>query len=576
MPKTLPLLLILLGSSILFAQEVRLPVDIRQHNLTTYNASLFNPAFSLDRNNPQSVAIWTRWQWQSIDADPTTIFLNYSRKLNTKSAVGIGFFQHNTGIFFNTGGVLNYAHTLELSPLVKLSFGANLFGFQQNLADTRFQTDPQIILPQQQTTNDFILQFAPGINLMVENFSFSLASENLFDYNFASKESNTLASDKIFMAMVSYDLPIAIGSDPTAFLRPSFYLRTIPLLDNQIGLSTLFSTNKYWGQLGYNNFYGISVGGGGTFYNRVSLGALIEFGTSSSINSKNPSFEIVASYFLGKPEDRRKVAGFVMEDVIIKTIEEERIEEERIEEEKIEKPEKAAPTINEEKQEKEAEKLEKKNARERVAQEKALTREKRKEAIAAVKKEKEELAERKKIEQKQAKVAREQAKKDEALAAAEKLKEEKEQAATKAKEGEEIAVSAKQEQERKQDAISAVELAEIEAAKKQDLEKRTEEQEKADQPKAGEKYEEVTAEDGLEPGYYLIANVFGTKKYYDAFMKDLISKGLNPKSFYRSKNKYNYAYLGRYATMAEARKARDSKFGGKYPEKTWIYRVVGE
>ncbi|MFK5972712.1 MAG: PorP/SprF family type IX secretion system membrane protein [Flavobacteriaceae bacterium] len=570
MPKTLPLLLILLGSSILFAQEVRLPVDIRQHNLTTYNASLFNPVFSLDRNNPQSIAVWARWQWQSIDADPTTIFLNYTRKLNDKSAASVGFFQHNTGIFFNTGGVLNYAHTLELSSLVKLSFGANLFGFQQNLADTRFQTDPQIILPQQQATNDFILQFAPGINLSVENFSFGLASENLFDYNFASKESNTLASDKIFLAMVSYDLPISIGSDPTAFLRPSFYLRTIPLLDNQIGLSTLFSTTKYWGQLGYNNFYGISVGGGGTFFNKVSLGALIEFGTNASINSKNPSFELVASYFLGKPEDRRKEVRYVVEAEILKTIAEE----------KTEKPVKPAEnvdsTIDEEKQKKEAEKLEKKKAREDAAQEKVLAREKRKDAIAAVKREKEVLAERKKIEEKQAKVDREQAKKAEALAAAEKLKDEKKQAATKAKESEAIAVSAKQEQEHKRDSINKIERTKIEAAKKQDKEKRTKEQEKADQPQAGEKYEEVIAEDGLEPGYYLIANVFGTKKYFDAFMKDLTNKGLEPKSFYRSRNKYNYAYLGRYATMAEARKARDNKLGGKYPEKTWIYRVVAD
>jgi hypothetical protein len=88
-----------------------------------------------------------------------------------------------------------------------------------------------------------------------------------------------------------------------------------------------------------------------------------------------------------------------------------------------------------------------------------------------------------------------------------------------------------------------------------------------------ERYEEVENEEGLEPGFYLIANVYGTKKYFDNFMKTLREKGLEPKSFYRSSNTYNYVYLKRYNTMDEARKARDSKFFGKYADKTWIFRV---
>jgi hypothetical protein len=95
-------------------------------------------------------------------------------------------------------------------------------------------------------------------------------------------------------------------------------------------------------------------------------------------------------------------------------------------------------------------------------------------------------------------------------------------------------------------------------------------------PEAGEKYEEVVTEDGLVPGFYLIANVFGTKKYFDAFMQDLRAKGIEPGSFLRGKNNYNYAYLKRYNTIGEARRARDNKFGGKYQAKTWIFRVVGE
>lgn len=544
-------------------QEARLPTDIRQHNLTEYNASLFNPSFSLDRNNPESISLWTRWQWQSIDADPSTIFLSYTRKLNATSAANVAFFQHNTGVFFSTGGVLNYAHAIEFSPLFKLSFGANLFGFKQKLADDRFVTDP--LLPQQQVTDDFILQLAPGINLSVENFSFSMASENLIDYNFTSKESNTRASAKIFMGMISYDFPIAMSSDSTAFLRPSLYLRTIPELDNQIGVSTLFSTSKYWGKLGYNNFYGISFGAGGTFLNRMSLGALMEFGTSASLNTKNPSFEIVASYFLGKPDERRKEVAYYLEgddEMVGKT-----------EEEKIEKQDEVGP------QETEVAKLEKKRAKELKAQEKALARERRRDSVAVAKKEKEALAENKKQEEEKTKIAQEQSKKMEELAAAQKLKEQQRLDSIKnVEQAETLARAMQLERQKEQDSINNVKLAETEAAKKMAEEEPVKTAQEAEEikPEAGEKYEETTTEDGLEPGYYLIANVFGTKKYFDAFMKDLTDKGLNPKSFFRSKNKYNYTYLGRYDTMAEARKARDSKLGGRYQGKTWIFRVVGE
>ena len=95
-------------------------------------------------------------------------------------------------------------------------------------------------------------------------------------------------------------------------------------------------------------------------------------------------------------------------------------------------------------------------------------------------------------------------------------------------------------------------------------------------PKAGERYEEVTKQGNLEPGYYLIANVFGTKRYFDAFMGDMKKRGISAGSFYRETNKYNYIYLGRYTSIDEARKARESKLDGKYQEKTWIFRVTGE
>jgi len=102
------------------AQNIELPGDLRQHNLTNFSSSLWNPSFSVNSSSRQSVGLWTRWQWQIVDADPTTIFLNYNRKIGDSSSIGIGFIQNNTAVFSNTGGVLNYAHSFNLGTDVVL------------------------------------------------------------------------------------------------------------------------------------------------------------------------------------------------------------------------------------------------------------------------------------------------------------------------------------------------------------------------------------------------------------------------------------------------------------------------
>ncbi len=548
MQRTLLLFLLILFSTEVFGQEVRLPADLRQHNLVTYNASLFNPAFSLDRNEPESIAFWTRWQWQSIDSDPTTLFLNYTRRIDSRSAAGAAFFQQNTGVYFNTGGVINYAYAINFNATTQLAFGINLFGFKQKLADDRFVIDPNIPLPQLRVSDDFILQMAPGIRLSVMGLSFSVASENLFDYNFALNESNTDRADKIFMGMLSYDFPITM-QQPNAYFRPSLYLRTLPGEANQIGINTVFNTPKYWAQLGYNNFYGVGIGGGATLFEKLSLGALAEFGTSASVNTKKPSFEIMAAYFLGTPEERFTVTDFNLELADTPILTEKELQDEKLKE-NLEKEQALAAK----KEAKEIEQQEKENAK------------MRKDSLANLKDTEVVVLSRKERKQKRDSVE---------LAQNQKLAQERMQDSINRKKQADALVEAQRlEQQRQQDSLDQIKIAEAEAIKKK-VELDSLAQQEGDKPKTGEKYEEVKSATGLEPGYYLIANVFGTKKYYEAFMKDLTAKGLQPKSFVTGPKNYNYVYLGKYATMSEARLARDSKLGGKYPDKTWIFRVIG-
>lgn len=564
------------------AQEVVLPTDFRQQNLTESNGSLLNPAYSLDRNNPSSVAMWARWQWQTYDGDPTSLFLNYTARLNDVSAAGVGFFQHNTGVFLNTGAVLNYAYKIELSEKVFLGVGINLFAYQQKLADQRFFIPNPI---QTSITNDFILQMSPGVNLNIDKFNIGLVSENLFDYNLSTNQRNSDPEDRMFMALASYDFPISIlKSDDKSVLRPSIYYKSLPGVDNQFGIQSLLTTNKYWAQAGYNSFYGVSGGIGGRFFKRFSIGALIEVGINSDFKGQDPSFELVTSYKLGKlesAEEKLEEELIAQEEEKVELVENELSRAEELALRRETKKQERLDQIAVQKQ-KEEEKLAKiELARAAEKEELALNREaieqERLNQIAA-QKQRDSIQESNRIAEVVVKETKrdlrrkrdsiENAKAEQVLAAARALDQKRKQdsVALLLKQKEEaLAVLQKQ----KQDSIAQDELALAEAEK---LAARNE----VVQPKAGEKYEEVEKEGSLTPGYYLIANVFGTKKYLDAFMADSKKKGLNPKSFYRALNKYNYVYLAKYNTIKEAREARDAKLDGKYTDKLWIFRVTGE
>nr|WP_297788111.1 PorP/SprF family type IX secretion system membrane protein [uncultured Allomuricauda sp.] len=467
MRKFLVFLFGLVICSLGWGQELVLPSDYRQHSLTQFNASLLNPTYALDWNNPNSLSVWTRWQWQSIDGDPTSLFANYTHQLSPASVASVGFLQHNTGIFLYTGGNLTFAQTFELDEGVSLMAGLNTFAFQQTVADEQFvqgdEPDPALL----EDFEGFKVQFSPGLRLLVNQLSVGLAFENAIGFDL-SGNGESRDNFQVVLGTLSNDFPVTISEGlGYSFVRPVVYVKSIPDGDTQFGLNGLFSTSKFWVQGGYNSFYGASGGLGVTVSNAFSIGGLMEFGTDDLLSDEDPTIEFVLSYHFGKTKFREK-EPLPEKDEDSNKLEEE-IEQQRMEQEQRE------------------------------------------------------LERRRQIEQ-------------DSIAQLENTKKQLEL-------------------QRKRDSIEN-------RVRNQKIELRP-----------NEKYEEVESEDGLQPGFYLIANVYGTKKYYENFMETLRGMGLEPKSFYRETNKYNYVYLERYNTMDEARKARDSKFFGKYVYKTWIFRV---
>lgn len=508
------------------AQEIGLPTDFRQHNITEYNSNLWNPVFSLDRNAPSSIAFWSRYQWQHIDSDPSSLFLTYTGKINSKSSFGVGFMQHNTGIFANTGGIVNYAYAFDLGNKMQLSVGINLFGFSSELADDRYQPDPNINLPQMRVSNAFIMQFAPGIRFSADKFGIGLVSDNLIDYNFSTNTGNSDTDERTFTGMLDYRFPLSLFSwADRAYLMPMLYVRSVPYGDTQIGLNALLSSDKFWLQGGYNSFYGISGGLGGRFFKHLSLGALIEVGVDTELKGKDPSFELVAAYAWAIPENKKMVVGLDedMEEVPL-----EKKEELEAEVQKVEKPADTEVVITDDTPKKDKKK--------------------------------------KRTKRKSKKVLEEEMRLEMELAVAKNLKEKQE--------AEALAEAVRREEKRKLDSLKQVELAfsrkinadlEMIAARK-----------KAGKPITKGHYEEVERLDGEKAGFYLIANVYGTQKYRDLFIQGLQKKGIDARSVFVPTKKFDYVYLERYDTLGEAEEARDSKFDGKYTDRIWIFRILGD
>lgn len=307
MPRFLVCLFTMVICTLSWGQESALPSDFRQHSLTQFNASLFNPTYALDWNNPNSLSVWTRWQWQSIDGDPTSIFANYTHQLNTASVASVGFLQHNTGLFLYTGGNLNFAQTFELDEGVSLMAGLNTFAFQQTVADEQFVQGDEVDPVALEDLEGFKVRFSPGLRLSVNQFSVGLAFENAIGFNVSGNNRESIESFQSVTGTLSNDFPLMLSQSlGSSYVRPVLYLKSVPNGDTQFGLNGLFSTSKFWVQGGYNSFYGPSGGLGITISNAFSVGGLMEFGTDSALSEEDATIEIIASYHFGKTKSKEK------------------------------------------------------------------------------------------------------------------------------------------------------------------------------------------------------------------------------------------------------------------------------
>ena len=79
---------------------------------------------------------------------------------------------------------------------------------------------------------------------------------------------------------------------------------------------------------------------------------------------------------------------------------------------------------------------------------------------------------------------------------------------------------------------------------------------------------------GVDGGYYIIANVFASAKNANNFVKLLNAQGLNASYFINPENNYRYVYLKKHGSWNNALISYYSKINNAYDQKMWIMRVT--
>ena len=307
---TLLLVALLSVTSTVKAQESDpiLPYRVAPQNLLKFNRFLINPTFSTVREENSYVNLLHRNQSVQFSDNDQTYFLSYSGRVGDKSGLGLSLYSQKIGPVSNIGVLANYAYGIKLSDKSNFTFGGNLAYYNTgldrnsiNAVDNQFE---DFVLNGTEDSN--IISFQPGFNLSYGDFDFGAYAENLIEYNLKTSESLSDFSEKGYSAHLQYTKRFdkSGGLLENARLMPLARLRlnSQRVIDNaddnlSYGGSLILDLPKLgWLQGGYDTFYGASVGAGFNINQRLSLGYTLEKGFASNFDNFGPTHEISFAY----------------------------------------------------------------------------------------------------------------------------------------------------------------------------------------------------------------------------------------------------------------------------------------
>ncbi|MEA1786475.1 PorP/SprF family type IX secretion system membrane protein [Arenibacter sp. GZD96] len=272
--------------------------DVPAQNLLKYNRFLINPTFSTVREDKSYVNLLHRNQSVSFDDNNQSYFLSYSGRISDRTGLGLSLFTQREGLITNFGVLANYAYGLKLSDKSNFTFGANITyynsGFDENRANP-IDLDPLLNGFQDSS----LLSFQPGFNISYGKFDFGIFAENLIDYNLRTSESVSEFKDKTFSGHIQYthQFKNSSGIMEQGRLMPLARLRKVGEEEVVLGGSLILDLPKLgWVQAGYDSFYGAAAGIGFNLNRRISIGYTMEKGLSNNFDNFGLTHEISFAY----------------------------------------------------------------------------------------------------------------------------------------------------------------------------------------------------------------------------------------------------------------------------------------
>ncbi|WP_273568651.1 PorP/SprF family type IX secretion system membrane protein [Maribacter halichondriae] len=534
-----------------------LPLKVAPQNLLKYNRFLINPTFSTVQEDKSYINFLHRNQSVQFDNNDQTYFLSYSGRIGDRSGLGLSVYSQRVGLVSNIGVMANYAYGVKLSDKSNFTFGANLAyyntGFDRNNANPLDPNDQTLF----GTVDSNILSFQPGFNLSFGNFDFGAYAENLFDYNLKTSQQLTEFKDKSYAGHLQYTHRFENGSGimENARLMPLARVRMnakdSPVLGNQddltLGGSLILDLPKLgWLQGGYDSFYGASAGVGFNLNKRLSLGYTMEKGYASDLINLGVTHEISFAYAFtpNLTEDR----------VMLEENGEELVKNEELTQDDLASSD-------------EIEELKKKLAENDAILAELMFRQDSLEANRQ-----KDLERRFEMVMKMVKSETKGERPD--------LEKRAEELFLTGEDKPEVAqrndtndggISQNQNASRKTEDGLATRVERASAQDNTNPQNIANAQDVAQQsPVKSRKFRNL---EGVQDGYYVVANVYKGGHYLDKFIDDLGQKGISADYIDNPNNGLKYVYLQRYDTWDEAVAAHESKVDGTYDGDLWIMNV---
>jgi len=539
------------------------------HNQLFFNRFLINPTFSLVREEKSYINILHRNQYTTFDDNNQNYFIGFSNKLNDHTALGIGVYSQWSGVVQEFGFNANYATSVQLGEKSSLTFGTNITYFSDGLDKNRVvadENDPELIDAHKESK----IAIQPGVTLSIGKFDFSVYAQDLFKYNQTTNAFLTNFNGKSIKASVQYTqlLGATRGLFADARLTPLLQVgKSVNNTMTYVGSLVLELPQYGWLQTTFDEEYGLSMGFGFNLNKKMSLGYLMEKDVVKGDADLGWNHEVSVAYTF--KNNKQTLADYVDSsqdskvDEIIRNYEEQILK--LMADQQKNNDDKTTPQQDAEKPTHTGIKnLPKKGKRSIESGSGSGV------GIAATSNDAKEYESMLAYENRLIL--------DELI-----LRQDS------------IESSRNEEFEKRFEAIVRILKNELKNNNNNNSNTRNSFNDpntviassnastkktyaiNNDHNKVYEKLpiKVLNQSDiiGVKSGYYVIANVYKTKKYLNAFINSLTEKGLNPRQFYNKENGLYYVYLADFDIKQDAETAYVSNLNGKYQDEKWIMQV---